>query len=444
MKLKLKNLYLYCVLVNCFFYFLKLLSIDNFGCNSIGRFINIELYSDVLIYESWLKQLKEGMLLYTQIGYQYTPLFIQLLYIFSLIPFRLSFTIPIFISNMLTGCWVGKIANKLWLKSRNIIMFYYLNPFTLLYASFSLFSSCIFILFSIISFYYLISKKYKKAFVFIGISIMVKQYAVFQLIIMLLIVIRERKGVLIIIKGLLICCLIFLLCSGYYLIVERDIYLNKITYNIFNKLTQNISNNVEESFVMEYNLGVDILTFIKFIGLNNGIFEFLHKKYILLIIAMLYINWLVYKKQKIIRIFIISLTLLYLLFPKGISKYYLLGVIPYLSIGLKNYVKSNQFLFVIVFMFRPFYFMVIIVCLFVYIKSKNELKYLQIKIEKLEYCIIGVVIIFSLIFISINKVYLLHVIMLSILGLYIYNTNLYLTFSIKNSEVYIDKVSLIN
>ena len=216
-----------------------------------GSFFQPEMYGDYnYLYMSWVRALWSGNSPYSAAmpNYIYTPLFVLLMGLFNVLPFPAwKCALPLFFFNMLTGYLVFRIVRDVTKNEKYAslaMLFYYLNPFVLIYGSMMWFNPPVFVFFTLLAFYYAYQRKYGTALFVLGIATMFKQFAAlfFPLLILFLLkdLPNEKWGVKI--KTALKACCMYLipvvLISLPFLILDASTYLERtVSSHVFYDLT---------------------------------------------------------------------------------------------------------------------------------------------------------------------------------------------------------------
>ncbi|NHI94461.1 MAG: hypothetical protein EAX96_18365 [Candidatus Lokiarchaeota archaeon] len=329
---------------------------------SFFEIFDIEVFRDFEgYYIGWTDLFINGVFPYSEqyFGYAYGPLFILTTgsFAFLSIP-SWSVGIPFLMSTLGTGYLIYLISRKLTNNEKYSIcsmMLFFINPFTLIYASFIWLNASIFTFFVILSFYLALVKKNYLAMLTLGIASMYKQFALVFFPLLLLLMIMNNKGEnrKIKLKNSIIYSLIFgitiLLISLPFLILRFQSYIWGNIINISFSINSLITPGIYDNYPVTFN------SFFFLIGAPDIILysiAYMLGYYILLggtlgITYLFYARNLQYKtkyKNSInthtnlsyfvealfLSIFIvISLQLFY---PRGSFKYYLILLTPFISL----------------------------------------------------------------------------------------------------------------
>jgi len=407
--------------INIIAFFIRVATLPAFFGNPIMYYLTVEMYSDYQTwYMGWSIPFKEGAWLYSGelVAYEYGPLYMLTIEPFSYLPHAWGMGIPLFLFGIGTGWAVYKIMYKLIKdekKSTIATLIYFLNPFTLLYSSFTWLNPSISTFFVALSFYFLLEKKNTYSLVSLGIATMYKQFALifFPLIIIYIIKQQSLEDVVnkfkTIIKYALPYCLTILLISLPFLIYDYQAYINRVFLNnaLFTPENLNWAN---------YHLGAAVRLTDPIILLGGAnvvtlIINYLIAYYILLSasLILIYISLLRFNNKKDVgnslnKLFIKALYLsifliiaIQILYPRGAYKFYLILLAPFISIfydhknlSLDNH-RDNQsnlrYLIPLVitwgifFCFRYAYFLILI--LWIIFLIYNNRKHQSIEADRL-------------------------------------------------------------
>lgn len=298
---KIKIIFISGILVNLIFFLIRFF-IANIGWTNIGIF-NIDMFRDYEIYEQWVNNTID-------INCPY-PVFIWLLRIFK--PFCF---IPIFSSNMLIGYFIYRISEYYQLDSIKIVFIYYFNPFTIFYFSMMLLNSCVYVLFIVIAFYYLINEKYGLSLLIGIIGCLFK----FNAIIFLVFWCYRKYGIL-------------------------TFWIIGVIFALFLVFILNY---------IDFNFDITLIDYIKHRMLNYDSYSitFLPKSIFsvfIYLVGMLYCFLKIISKNESLLIQFLQFCLIFdFFFPMGLIKYYLyLSVIFYIIVNEKHNIIVIWILFLI-------------------------------------------------------------------------------------------------
>ncbi len=319
---------------------------------------HFEMYRDYEgWYLEWVDLFKNGVFPYSEeyAHYSYGPLFILTLGMFNLFTTPIwSPAIPLFLSTIGTGYIVYLISKKTTENEKYSIysmIFYLINPFTIIYSSFLWLNPSIFTFFVILSFYFVLTQKYHLSMLFLGIGVLYKQFALFFFPILLLLLIHEKgeKRIKMIMKYVfyytMIFCFTLLLISLPFLITNFQSYIQSYTGNIAIPIEYLLTFDMDQGKAINFNT---FFLLVKAPKVITFIIAYALGFYILLFSCLLkiYFYTLEYliSKRNIMRsnknssfietiflsiLIIISIQLFY---PRGSYKYYLILLVPFISI----------------------------------------------------------------------------------------------------------------
>jgi hypothetical protein len=413
-----------------------LIRVGSIGINevldTIFLIFHTGLYNDYLyFYIAWGELFIKGVWPYSApyTSYIYGPLWILTIGVFGFLPIHAwKLAIPLFIYIIATGYLVYLTVNKITANQKYAIysmMFYFLNPFTLMYSSFTWINPPPFVFFVLLSFYFALDDKKYLSMVSLGIAIMYKQFAViiFPLILITIMKNSIKKGLKSRIKDISLCSLILgasiILISVPFLIVDYQSYLNKLL------LGHTVTYSIEFlTFFYYFDISRPV-TFNSFFLLIQSpeiittTIAYLLSYWVLLSAALgaIYIYHLVKTpSRKIIPenddkdytpiieglfLTIIIVLCFQLFYPRGSYKFYLILLVPFISIffdsknfSLKQIPDESQFKFKKRFLFsyifswfificnRYVYFLFLIVWIIYYILAKRKENKTKIDIEQ--------------------------------------------------------------
>ncbi len=342
--------------INVIAFFVRVLTLSAFFGHPFMYYLTIEMYSDYQTwYMGWSVPFKEGVWLYSDemIGYEYGPLYMLTIGFFSYLPHAWGMGIPLFLFGVGTGWIVHKITYKLTkneTQSNIATLIYFLNPFTLLYSSFTWLNPSIYTFFVVLSFYFLLKSKYTYSLASLGIATMYKQFAIIFFPLVLIYIIKQNKTEKVganfktVIKYALTFSLTILIISLPFLIVDYQVYINRVFFNNAVFSPENLNRVV-------YHLGVGVRFTdpILLLGGTNIItlaINYLIAYYILLGVsfAIVYISLFRYSHKidesnnryqlftKILYLSVFLVIAVQLFYPRGAYKFYLILLAPFLSI----------------------------------------------------------------------------------------------------------------
>jgi len=393
------------------------------GISALLDILHFELYQDFeFYYVKWVDLFKNGVFPYSeQYGpYSYGPLFIITLGMFNLFTTPIwSPAIPLFLSTIGTGYLVYLISKKTTENEKYSIyamIFYLVNPFTMLYSSFLWLNPSIFTFFVTLSYYFVLTRKNNFAVISLGIGAMYKQFALvfFPIILLLLIKKKGVKRIKMIMKYVIyysmIFCFTLLLISLPFLIINFQSYIRSYTGNVAIPIESLITYNMDLGTAVNFNTffllvrAPKVITFIiaYALGLYILLFSCLFKIY------FYYLENLILKKNikrsnknsdfiEAIFLSILIVISIHLFYPRGSYKYYLILLVPFISIlfdfrdlmflqasevEVKKYKFQKRYLFplvmswIIFLAYRYIYFWILIVWIifYLYLRAPKENK----------------------------------------------------------------------
>ncbi|MHA1693921.1 MAG: hypothetical protein ACTSUG_01585 [Candidatus Helarchaeota archaeon] len=334
---------------------------------------NVEFYDDFRYYTlNFVRYFLSGHLPYTHYFYvdntpnpfmSYTPYLIYpplYLYIISMFGTSVNWIVGLqfLLFDIISGIFIFKIVEKTWNKiiiATFACLIYELNPLNFYYCDYCWLNPPIFIFFLLGSIYFLINDRYNLSILFLGLSIMCKQFAGIFLPILLIRMSRKMqdngysklKQLKKFIKTLFVFILpISILSMPYILPIYPDFpdYL----YHIFT-----IGNIEFDLNLPAYQTPVDFV--VPFIAMHFGTnfllsFKYLLEYYIFLISSIVIIcciySFFVKRNESynentliITLILLISMTLFY---PRGFYKYYTVLFVPLMSIFIMKNLKNKK------------------------------------------------------------------------------------------------------
>jgi hypothetical protein len=330
--------------------------------------------------------------------YIYPPLWI---YTVSLLgPSSLWFSgLIIFTLNMATGPIVFSISYELTGDERRSIfamLLYLLNPFILFYGSFLWLNPTPYVFFVTLSFYFALKGRGPQSILTLGVATLFKQFAVLFFPLLVLYLIKKdalpdhRSKIRDFGKHLIVYAGIILIFSIPFLLVNADAYLSRVLIRGYSPefLT---TFNPQPSWPLTFN------TFFLWINTPEVItwaLAYLLAFYILLAGSCLLV-YVAYAKSDRTYTFaealfwsIILVLAFQLFFPRGTYKFYLMILIPFISILFdynnfsleknepfsfkKEYLLFTLFSTIVFIMFRLVYFWILIMWLLFYLHKTNR------------------------------------------------------------------------
>jgi hypothetical protein len=348
---------------------------ENLNAFSIS-FLDLELYDDFSgYYLPWSLDFANGLWPYSADvpSYIYSPLFYIMVGITGFIPLA-SWIVafPIFLCNMGTGYLIFRILLN---QSQNekvaqtALLYYYLNPFILIYGSFMWFNPPPFVFWVILGYFLMQKGRYNAAMFTFGIGVMFKQFAIIFLSIALIYVFKciqheqYKAQILILFKAICFWLLPVMLISLPFLIHDAPGYISRM-------LSKNLDFSLNHLIGIHFfdNEPVSFVSFFKLLGspvwLLNGL-AWLILTYIPFIIwsgLMLFYdlkfssNTKLFQQEKIpgnsqkllYNAILFGLLLaigIQLFYPRGVYKYYMILFVPLMVMlyhPKNNIIKSSD------------------------------------------------------------------------------------------------------
>jgi hypothetical protein len=340
-------------------------------------------------------------------GYIYSPFWIYTVGALGSTPAWLP-GLVLFLFNMSTGLVVFLISKELTDNDKRSIfsmLLFLLNPFTVLYGSYLWLNPTPFVFFVILSFYLALKRQAYLSVTSMALAVLYKQFAVlfFPLLLLLLIKdndnVRTRKSLIDFIRYSVVYCGIVLIGSLPFLIVNAEAYIERV-----------LIVGYPPSLLMTFNPStgwpISFNTFFLWIGIPSlitDVIAYLLAYYIPLAISGLLIfvafarfqvdstseEDRVKKLVKLVIFWSIILVMAFqLYYPRGAYKYYLLMLVPFISIlfdyqnlGLEStesftFKKSHLYPIVIslvvVVCFRLVYFWILVIWILFYLRKSGR------------------------------------------------------------------------
>ncbi|MHA2292298.1 MAG: hypothetical protein ACXACK_09075 [Candidatus Hodarchaeales archaeon] len=379
------------VSVNVFVFIFRLFTLGKYNSlnlseSYLGELLTFEMYNDLEFwYMSWIEPFLNGVFpygsLYTPVSsevyhYQMPPLFIITLGLFALIPLLplWKIALPMFLSHITTGILVFFLSRDILGYHENTatkgMLFYYLNPISLVYASFCLFNPSLFTFFTVLGFFLVLMDKktfslsnitvtsYDLSFISLAIGTMYKQFAAIFFPILIIILVRQQKNIAtkeiiktitryLVIYGIIIFIIILpAVCVDFLKFLESTIF-STASFGIWWTKNVNFSQPVTfNSFFVVLgfpNIITDIIGFLIVYWIFLGGLSILIYTLLWIKTCRLNIENTSFKKSLIFWILILSI-IVHLFYPRGSFKYYLILLIPFLSIHITTMlnIKLNK------------------------------------------------------------------------------------------------------
>lgn len=353
------------VFINTVLFFTRVFTLTTYSLGLPDIFetlIHIELYNDYqFFYLDWVPNLVEGGYPYSDalFYYIYPPLWIYSISLLGAIPSWLPGLI-LYGFNIATGYFVYGITEELTKNERYAIvamMFYFLNPFTLLYGSFMWLNPIPYVFFSVLAFYLVLKDKHELSIVTLGIATLYKQFAVVFFPILTLLIMKKslkrgfKNSVIQFTKHSFIYIIVVVLVSLPFLIIDSNGYIARmIFWNTGNYERLRI-------FIPDLWMTVHFNTFFLWLTGTNWFTEIvaiLIINYIFLIICGLVVYGIFttylpdtnpeenkprFEKElftQAVILVIVAIFCIQLFYPRGVYKFYLLILSPFIAL-LFNY-----------------------------------------------------------------------------------------------------------
>jgi hypothetical protein len=371
---------------NVFVFMVRIITVGKY--NSIGMqfsffgdLITPEMYNDFEFwYMSWIKPFLNGAFPYESLyvpelnemfHYQMPPLFILTLGFFELLPLLPGWkiAIPIFICHLATGILVFMISCRNLGYSEDssirVMLFYYLNPISLIYASFCWFNPSIFVFFVLLVFYLITLEDSDlkilnvrvssddMALFLLAVGTMYKQFAAVFLPLVIITIIRRKN-----ISDQIDSLKHVIRYSGVFFATMLIIILPFILTDFWNTVSAILISTTEFGIWwtkrIDFSSPVHFNSFFVILGLPDiftDIIGFLTVYWILLGVSIVIIGLLFwyesvgtafkqnFPKKNLFFWTLLLVICVHLFYPRGSFKFYLILLIPFLSLNL-NIVHS--------------------------------------------------------------------------------------------------------
>jgi len=331
--------------------------------------ITHELWNDYEFwYSSWIDPLMNGTFIYDIVGYEFPPLFILTLGIFDSIPFFPIWrnAIPIFGSYLASGVVIYYLMKKITLSlkyARVAMLLFYVNPINLAYGAFCWLNPPLFILFSLIAFYFMlrdspfqivvkerviiINEFYLGMFT-LALATMYKQF-VFIFFVPFIILYSKQKKINRLFYHIIAGTSTFFVTI---FIILFPFLLQSPLKTISRTLGSTTQFSVEHTKYLYLNSPVTFNTFFVATGLDHllpgftDIIGFLLTCWIPLILSVLIIYYLMINlpftdRNKSLNHFLLLLNILVItsqvFYPRGVYKFYFMLLIPFFALALSYY-----------------------------------------------------------------------------------------------------------
>jgi hypothetical protein len=380
--------------------------------------LTIEPYNDyVIFYLRWVPALWSGAWPYTldmtsrMISYSYPPLWIYTIGLLGSTPPWLP-GLVLLTFNIATGAVVYGISRELTHDEKRSVfamMLFLLNPFTLVYGSYLWLNPTPYVFFVALSFYLALRGRKTESVIGMAVAVLYKQFAIVFFPVLVIVLVKQdnnvdlRRGLVAATKHGLIYSSLIGLASIPFLLVDASAYIGSMF----------VGGSTPESlaaFHPELSWPVNFNTFFVWIGVPGVIawaIAYLLAYYILLGLSLIliYISFARFglseeteaqrgesraKKVTTEAIFwsILMILALHQFFPRGSYKFYLLALIPFISILFdyrdltlertepfhfqKHYLMPMVVSWVVFVCFRLVYFWILLVWALFYLHKGNR------------------------------------------------------------------------
>ena len=352
-----KRMFLTGLFVNLSLFFMRIFTLPSLSFGVPPLLDSLELYNDYQYYYlSWVPSLWAGGYPYgnAMSNYIYGPLFIYIISMFGSVPPWLP-AVPLFVLNMATGIIVQKIVYQLTRdkkKASFAMMIYLLNPIVLLYGSFMWINPTIYTFFCSLSFLYALEDKDRNAVITLGIATLIKQFSVIFFPLLLIYILKKhqttiKSGLRLFGDHMIVYMLVVGIGSLPFLLIDAPGYLYRILFKDTGSIIRLRSFNTALSKPVSFN------TFFLWLGFpswfTNLIALLLASGVFLGIGGIIVYGGYALLTSKIdnstdhreanrhlftqaILWSIIALLFVQMFFPRGVYKYYLLALVPFVSI----------------------------------------------------------------------------------------------------------------
>ncbi|MFX0094978.1 MAG: hypothetical protein ACFFBD_24800, partial [Candidatus Hodarchaeota archaeon] len=354
---------------------------------NLSHLISPEMYTDFeYYYMAWMDPLMKSGLssIYSGslLGHHFPPLFILTLGFFNLIPLvpAWKIAIPLFIYHLATGMLVFLLSFRISQEEKvasRAMLFYYLNPISLIYASFCWLNPPAFIFFVILAFYLAFQQKYEVnvfgtritsydlAMFVLALGTMYKQFAAIFVPLLVFTIIKNQETktlkvkLIKLIRNFCIYGLTIFLIALPFLIIDFDGFMQ---FAVFSPTVLDL----DHTKIISYGYSVNFNTLFVFLGAPDFITDIIGYLTIFWIflgastILVYLFYWLETKKfiktlksrnfatfltKNSIFWSLILVFCIQLFYPRGTWKFYLLLLVPFLSLTLsfmEGAIVSNQ------------------------------------------------------------------------------------------------------
>jgi hypothetical protein len=321
---------------------------------NMGEFIDTELYNDFVgLYLPWTEKIMDGVFPYSEMmpGYIYSPLFVYIITAMRFTPLPCwNAAIPIFLATIGIGYLIFKIL--LFFTNREEIagigmLFYFINPFVLVYGSFMWLNPPVFLFFILLAIYLLIREKPGYAMLALGLGTMIKQFTILYLP-LFLIVIFHQKGdqkfwhrIWDVIKAGVLWAIPVAVLSIPFLLIDAPAYFQRVwignaSFSISHYLGHDLGNSFPMTFItlfrvlnfpswILYPAGYLLILYIPFmLWLGNAYIRYFFKFHTQPTASRVHML-----QELVFWAFIVGIGI-QLFYARGSYKYYLIGIAPFL------------------------------------------------------------------------------------------------------------------
>lgn len=352
-----KRTFLIGLLVNLSLFFMRVFTLSSYSLGVPAPLASLELYNDYqFFYLSWVPSIWAGGYPYGNAlsNYIYSPFWVYIVSMFGSVPPWLP-AVPLFAFNMATGIVVHKTVLQLtWdeKKSSFAMLVYLLNPIVLLYGSFAWLNPTIYTFFCSLSFLFALEDKDRYAVVTLGIATLIKQFSVIFFPLLSMYIIKKHQasivsGLRTFVEHTLVYVLVVGLGALPFLLIDADGFMNRVF--IMNSGSIDLLSSFNPALWMPINFN----TFFLWLGLPawfTNLIASLLAFYVFLGICgvIVYGGYALFAPKRnnptdsrwenrqlftqAILWSIIALFCVQTFFPRGAYKFYLLTLIPFVSI----------------------------------------------------------------------------------------------------------------
>ncbi|MGY5876877.1 MAG: hypothetical protein RTU30_14100 [Candidatus Thorarchaeota archaeon] len=387
--------------INSVLFFLRVFTLTNYSLGLPDIFndiIHVEFYNDYqYFYLAWIPNLWNGALAYSLeiFNYLYPPLWIYTVGLLGWIPSWLP-GLVLFAFNIFTGVLVYGISKELTGNERRSVfamLLYLFNPLTMFYGSFMWLNPTPFVFFVMLSFYLATKNKRNESVVALGVATLFKQFAVIFFPILVIMFIKQAsethrvKVLTSFLRNTLIYSIIVLGVSLPFLLVSPNEFMRQVFFS-----NQGNYNNLTY-FISDLWMPVHAGTFYLWVGAPLWLTDtiaFLTYNYVFLALSGIVVygsfslrnlkdkateeNGAYFKKvfSQAILWSIVAVLCLQAFYPRGVYKFYLLILSPFIALlfDVRNlsFSTESEFKFQKRYLFTFLMSLIVILCYrFVYL-----------------------------------------------------------------------------